>query len=132
MKPIVGMEAYVAPGSRFDKDQRAGEASNHMTLIAHNQKGYENLIKLTTLAYLEGFHYKPRVDKESLIKHSEGLTAFSGCLKGEIPTAIRLGDEAKALTLVDEYKISPHVLKVNESLIESIDYSLQFTESSIL
>ncbi len=121
IKPIVGMEAYVAPGSRFDKDQRAGEASNHMTLIAHNQKGYENLIKLTTLAYLEGFHYKPRVDKESLIKYAEGLTAFSGCLKGEIPTALRLGDEEKALKLVDDYK---NIFGKENFYIEIMDHGL--------
>jgi DNA polymerase-3 subunit alpha len=122
MKPIVGMEAYVAPGSRFDKDQRAGEASSHMTLIAHNQRGYENLIKLTTLAYLEGFHYKPRVDKESLVKYSEGLTAFSGCLKGEIPTALRLGDEAKALALLDEYK---NIFGKENFYIEVMDHGLE-------
>lgn len=121
VKPIVGMEAYVAPGSRFDKEARIGEASYHMTLVAHNQRGYENLIKLTSLAYLEGFHYKPRIDKESLIKYAEGLTAFSGCLKGEIPTAVRAQDDAKALSLIDDYK---NIFGKGNFYIEIMDHGL--------
>jgi DNA polymerase-3 subunit alpha len=78
IQPIIGMEAYVAPGSRFDKDQRLGEAAYHMTILAHSVEGYQNLLKLSSAAYLEGFHYKPRIDKEILGKHAKGLTAFSG------------------------------------------------------
>lgn len=86
IKPIIGIEAYVAPQSRFDKTAHGiKEASFHLTILARNEIGYHNLIKLTTASYLEGFYYKPRIDKELLAKHSEGLIGLSGCLKGEIP-----------------------------------------------
>lgn len=86
VKPIIGMEAYIAPGSRFDKQAHGiKEASFHLTLLAKNEVGYKNLMKLTTIGYLEGFYYRPRVDKEVLKNHSAGLIALSGCLKGEVP-----------------------------------------------
>ena len=88
IKPIVGMEAYKAEGSRFDKKKKMGADQFHLTLLAKDITGYKNLMKLTTLAHLEGFHYKPRVDFELLKKYGEGLIAFSGCLNGEIPSAI--------------------------------------------
>jgi DNA polymerase-3 subunit alpha len=68
IKPIIGMEAYIAPTSRYDKEQKLGEASYHITILAQNKVGYENLLKLSSAAYLEGFHYKPRIDKEILAK----------------------------------------------------------------
>lgn len=86
IKPIIGIEAYIAPHSRFDKTAHGiKEASFHITLLARNEVGYQNLLKLTTASYLEGFYYKPRIDKELLKKHHEGLIGFSGCLKGEVP-----------------------------------------------
>jgi len=86
IKPIIGIEAYIAPHSRFDKTAHGiKEASFHITLLARNEIGYQNLLKLTTASYLEGFYYKPRIDKEILKKHHEGLIGLSGCLKGEIP-----------------------------------------------
>ncbi len=86
IKPIIGIEAYIAPHSRFDKTAHGiKEASFHITLLARNEVGYQNLLKLTTASYLEGFYYKPRIDKEILKKHSKGLIGLSGCLKGEIP-----------------------------------------------
>ncbi len=96
IKPILGMEAYVAIGSRFDRQllknatngSRAKENYYHLTLLAENQTGWKNLIKISTLAHLEGFYYKPRADKELLEKHHEGLIAMSGCLGGEIPQLI--------------------------------------------
>lgn len=103
IKPILGMEAYIAPQSRFDKEKTMGAASNHLTLLAANNEGYRNLIKLSTLSYLEGFHYKPRIDKEILAKYSRGLIGFSGCLNGEIPKAIRNEDEKKVDELIDAY-----------------------------
>jgi DNA polymerase-3 subunit alpha len=85
IKPIIGMEAYVAPGSRFDKSAKGiKEASFHLTLLCRNELGYRNLMKLSTAAYLEGFYYRPRIDKELLKEHHEGLIAMSGCLKGEV------------------------------------------------
>ena len=86
IKPIIGMEAYVAPKSRFDRTAHGiKEASFHLTLLCRNEVGYKNLLKLTTASYLEGFYYRPRMDKELLAKHREGLIALSGCLKGEVP-----------------------------------------------
>lgn len=121
IKPIIGMEAYLSPTSRFDKDLRAGEASHHLTLIAKDRDGYENLIKLSTAAYMEGFHYKPRMDKEILSKHSKGLIAFSGCLKGEIPTALRLGNDAEAEKLLDGYQ---QIFGKENFYIEIMDHGL--------
>ena len=87
IKPIIGCEVYIAPDSRFNR--KAGEKSNyHLVLLAKNQTGYRNLIQLVTKAHLEGFYYKPRLDKELLQKHHEGLIALSSCISGEIPRLI--------------------------------------------
>lgn len=84
VKPILGIEAYIAPQSRFDRTAHGiKEASFHITLLVKNEIGYQNLLKLTTASYLEGFYYRPRIDKDLLKKHHEGLIALSGCLKGE-------------------------------------------------
>jgi DNA polymerase-3 subunit alpha len=101
IKPILGMEAYVAPRSR--KEKKGAESTYHLTLIAINERGFKNLMRLSTKAYLEGFYYKPRVDKEILGEHSEGLIALSGCLKGEIPTKILSGDMEGALKAALDY-----------------------------
>ncbi|MBU1366912.1 MAG: DNA polymerase III subunit alpha [Candidatus Omnitrophica bacterium] len=104
IKPIIGCEVYLARGSRFKKDYRSGEDSNfHLLLLAKDEGGYKNLIKLVSLGYLEGFYYKPRVDKELLYKYSKGLLGLSACLKGEIASAIISGDVNKAYKLADEY-----------------------------
>ena len=101
LNPIIGYEAYVAPGDRRDKKAaRMKEASFHLTLLAMNRKGFQNLLKLSTAAYLEGFYYKPRIDKPLLEAHSEGLICLSGCAASELSQYI-LGerhDEARALT----------------------------------
>lgn len=104
IKPIIGSEFYVATRSRFDKEARIDDKSFHLILLAKDQTGYENLIKLTTKAYLEGFYYKPRIDKELLEKHSQGLIAMSACLVGEIPRAIIGNDIKKAESLAQEYQ----------------------------
>jgi len=88
IKPIVGMEAYVAPGSRFDKNSRDHKYF-HLILLAANEQGYRNLMKLASLANLEGFYYKPRVDKEILRQYHEGIIASSACMSGEIPWILR-------------------------------------------
>ena len=104
VKPIVGCEVYVAPGGRFEKKAVEGaEGSYHLTLLVKNRTGYFNLIKLVSLAYLEGFYYKPRVDKELLTKYNEGLIALSGCLKGEISAHAGRGEMKKALRSAEEY-----------------------------
>ena len=95
INPIVGYEAYIAPGSRLRKD--AGgmkEASYHLTLLAQNRTGFQNLIKLASSAFLEGFYFKPRIDKELLEAHSEGLVCLSGCVSGELSRALLQAGEA--------------------------------------
>ncbi len=98
IKPIIGYEAYLAPQTRFSRDTNEEKGKRrHLTLLAKDREGYANLIKLATAAYLEGFYYKPRIDKEILSRHSKGLIALSGCLNGEIPRCILNNqlDEAK-------------------------------------
>ncbi|RKY42448.1 MAG: DNA polymerase III subunit alpha [Candidatus Makaraimicrobium thalassicum] len=86
IKPIIGCEIYMAPESRFDKTSHGIRgASYHLVLLAKNITGYRNLIDIVSIGYLEGFYYKPRVDKEVLARHSKGLIAMSACLKGEVP-----------------------------------------------
>ena len=80
IKPIIGLEAYMAPKSRKDREQIDGESAYHLLLLAQNREGYQNLIKLSSLSYREGFYYKPRIDKEILAEFSGGLIATSACL----------------------------------------------------
>ena len=87
VKPIIGCEAYVAATSRFDRSAEA-DRPNHIILLCENERGYRNLVKLASAAYTEGYYYKPRIDKELLARHAEGLIGFSGCLRGEIPSAL--------------------------------------------
>ena len=87
IKPIIGCEVYVAPTSRFDRTADA-DRPNHLLLLCENERGYRNLIKLASSAYLEGYYYKPRIDKDLLARHSEGLISFSACLKGEVASAL--------------------------------------------
>ena len=101
IKPIIGCELYVAPGSRFDKSPSSiGETARHLIVLVKNMQGYKNLMKLTTAGYLEGFYYRPRVDKELLKECHEGLIASSACLHGEIADQIVRGnmEEAKKTT----------------------------------
>ena len=105
VKAIIGCEAYMAPGSRLAKD--SGLAHNdyyHLILLAQNLKGYQNLVKLVSKAYLEGFYYKPRMDKEILQQHSEGLIALSGCLSGEVAYLIGQKDLEGATRVAGEYR----------------------------
>jgi len=90
IKPIVGLEAYVSPGSRFEK--KTGDWPYHLTLLAKDESGYSNLLKLSSLSHLEGFYRKPRVDRELLERYSEGLIVLSGCPSGELLSKIRGGD----------------------------------------
>ncbi len=101
MKPILGCEAYVTPNSMHQKRPNIDNKRFHLVLLAKNEEGYRNLVKLTTKAYLEGFYYKPRMDKELLRKHSKGLIGLSACIGGEVPQAILKGkpDEAEKLAL---------------------------------
>lgn len=106
IKPLIGCEVYVAPGSRFDRATApAGQETNHhLLLLAQNLKGYKNLLKLVTAGYQEGFYYKPRVDKEILQRHSEGLIAMSACLHGEIPRLLLAGQGGAAREVAAWYR----------------------------
>jgi DNA polymerase-3 subunit alpha len=103
VKPIVGIEAYMAQGSRLDRhpDRRG---SNHLVLLAKNATGYRNLLKLTTSSFLEGYYYKPRIDRELLSKHAEGLICLSACLNGEINEQILGKKEREAEGIARTYK----------------------------
>lgn len=104
VKPIIGMQTYVAPGSRFERQTHGiKEASFRLTLLAKDEKGYQNLMKLSSMGYLEGFYYKPRVDKESLAKYSEGLIALSGDYKGEVPYYLLYDQPDDAKRALGEY-----------------------------
>ena len=104
IKPIIGVETYVAPRTINDKETGIDDKKYHLVLLAKNNTGYKNLIKLITKANLEGFYYKPRVDKELLKKYSEGLIAMSACMSGEIPRAILTRDFKRAEELIQTYK----------------------------
>ena len=106
IKPILGCEVYVAPGSRFEKKSSHGgrDVYHHLVLLAKDETGYKNLIKLVTEGHLTGFYYKPRVDKELLAQHKQGLIAMTACLAGEIPELIVQDEFDKARQVVDWYK----------------------------
>ncbi|MGZ6274644.1 MAG: PHP domain-containing protein, partial [Syntrophales bacterium] len=105
IKPIIGCELYVAPKSRFDKNaQAAGEGSHHLLVLVKDRQGYKNLMQLVTAAYLEGFYYRPRVDKELLARYSEGLIALSACLHGEIASLLLKRNKEAASGVASDYK----------------------------
>ena len=115
VKPIIGIEAYIAPGSRHDRkrvkwaeggedDVSGGGAYTHMTILAYNNNGMGNLFKLSSLASLEGYYYKPRMDRELLQQYSGGLIATTGCPGGEIQTRLRMGDYAGAKKAAGDYQ----------------------------
>ncbi len=104
IKPIIGVEAYVANRSRLQKEPQIDNKRYHLTLLAKDLTGYQNLIRLTTSAHLEGFYYKPRVDKDLLRQHAEGLICLSGCPGSELGRAIQHGDKEKAEAIVLEYQ----------------------------
>ena len=115
VKPIIGIEAYIAPGSRHDRkrvkwaqggedDVSGGGAYTHMTILASNNTGMSNLFKLSSLASLEGYYYKPRMDRELLAGHASGLIATTGCAGGEIQTRLRMGDYAGARKAAADYQ----------------------------
>ncbi len=104
IKPIIGIEAYIAPNGRKDR-QKVGirDSSNHLVLLCENNAGYQNLLKLATIGYTEGFYYRPRIDKEILAELNEGLICTSGCLKGEICTFLMRAETEKAARIAEEY-----------------------------
>jgi len=132
IKPIIGIEAYVAPESRFDKrrvkwaeggedDVSAGGAYTHMTILAENNEGLSNLFKLSSLASLEGFYYKPRVDRELLSRYASGLIGTTGCAGGEIQTRLRMGAYSEALKAASEMK---DIFGADNFFLELMDHSI--------
>lgn len=106
IKPIIGCEMYVAPGGLQNKNNTAiDKTRNHLILLVKNEIGYKNLMKLISIAHLEGFYYKPRIDREILRKYSDGLIASSACTEGEVPSAIINGKYEEAKNLAEEYEI---------------------------
>jgi DNA polymerase III subunit alpha len=122
VKPIIGCEAYIAPGSHKDRPGSRRDAAYHFTLLAENETGYRNLVKLVTAAHLEGFHYAPRIDKELLAAHSAGLIGLSGCLAGEINSAIQANNLEKAKQSGAEYR---DILGAENFFMELHDHGME-------
>ena len=104
VKPVLGCEVYVAPRTMADRSPRVDDSPFHLVLLAENEEGYRNLLKLVSMGYTEGFYYKPRVDKEVLAAHSRGLIALSGCIAGEVASRVLAGSPEKALQAAMEYR----------------------------
>lgn len=122
IKPIIGCELYVSPTDRFDRSfKSAGTACNHLLVLCENETGYYNLCKLSTAGYLEGFHYKPRVDDALLAKHHEGLIATSSCLAGRIPQALNDDDIDAANAHIRNYI---EIFGRDNFLIELMDHGM--------
>src|SRR5437762_976775 len=122
VKPIIGCEVYVAPRSHKDRPPSRRESAYHFTLLAENETGYRNLVKLVTAAHLDGFHYAPRIDKEMLALRSEGLIGLSGCLAGEINSAIQSNNIEKAKQSAAEYR---DILGAENFFVELHDHGME-------
>ncbi|MFV9511202.1 DNA polymerase III subunit alpha [Tepidibacillus sp. LV47] len=131
MKPIIGVEAYITSGHRTDRISRQEQKIYHLVLLAENETGYKNLLKLTSFAHLEGFYYKPRIDKELLKEYHDGIIALSACLKGEINDHLLQGQYEKAKEVALEYQsifgkenfyleIQDHGLSEQKRLLEGL------------
>jgi len=132
VKPIIGIEAYVAPESRFEKkrvqwadggddDVSGGGAYTHMTILAENNHGLANLFKLSSLASLEGYYYKPRMDRELLSKYADGLIATTGCPGGEIQTRLRMGNYKEAMRAASDYR---DIFGAHNFFLELMDHGI--------
>jgi DNA polymerase-3 subunit alpha len=120
IKPIIGCEVYITPGSRFEKDPEQ-KSINHLVLLASTNEGYANLMKLVSAAYLEGFYYKPRIDKEILARHAKGLIGLSACLKGEVAAHLLHGQFETALKSADDYR---QIFSPGAFYIEVMDHGI--------
>ncbi|MGH7983392.1 MAG: DNA polymerase III subunit alpha [Candidatus Udaeobacter sp.] len=122
VKPIIGCEAYIAAGSHKDRPGSRRDSAYHFTLLAQNEAGYRNLVKLITAAHLDGFHYAPRIDKELLSAHAAGLIGLSGCLAGEINSAIQANNLEKAKQSAAEYR---DILGPENFFLEMHDHGME-------
>ena len=102
--PVIGMEGYLARRGMADRDPRLDRSPYHMLLLAQNMTGYKNLLKMASAAQLEGYYYRPRIDKEFMAEHAEGIIATSGCLAAEIPRMVADGDDQRARELIGWYQ----------------------------
>lgn len=127
VKPILGVEAYVAPRTRFDKEAHVDATRFHLILLAKNETGWKNILQLVTKSNLEGFYYKPRIDKELITEHHEGVICLSACMSGEIPKLLSRGQDAEAEKLACWYRdlfkedfyleIQQHMTPIREKMI---------------
>jgi DNA polymerase-3 subunit alpha len=122
IKPIIGCEAYIAPRSHKDRSTTPGASAYHFTLLAQNETGYRNLVKLISTAHLDGFHYRPRIDKELLAAHAEGLIGLSGCLASEVNSALQSDNLEKARQSAAEYR---DILGAENFFVELHDHGMQ-------
>ena len=124
IKPILGYEAYVAPGRRQDRETLPGsqDAGHHLVLLVADERGYRNLLRLATTAYLDGFYYRPRIDKEVLAEHAEGLIGLSACLQGEVPRRLLAGDSDGARRAVAQYR---EILGPENFYLEVQDHAIE-------
>jgi len=129
IKPIIGVEAYVAPRGHLDKAGRQDANPYHLILLAYNNVGYHNLMKLVTIAQLEGYYYKPRVDRELLTQYHEGLIALSGCAGGEVASNIRSGNLAEAESVVRWYS---ETFGEGNYYLELQDHAHQWDEQRVI
>lgn len=138
IKPLIGVEAYLARRTRFDRDSQRDTKPYHMLLLAENQGGYQNLLKLSSEAMLNGYYYRPRIDRDLMAEHAEGIIATSGCLAAEIPRAVETGNDERALELIGWYQDVfgkdnfflelqehdiPEIHKLNKWLVDHADYA---------
>ena len=103
VKPIIGCEVYITSGSHFERGIKERDNQYHLILLAENNEGYQNLMKLVSIAHLEGFYYKPRIDKDVLRKYSKGIIGLSACIAGEIPSHVIRGELGTAEKCLQEY-----------------------------
>ncbi len=122
IKPILGCEMYIAPGSRFERKSHNKNYAYHLVLLAKNNEGYANLCRLSSKAYLEGYYYKPRIDKELLKEHSEGLIGLSACLQGEIAKLCTQNQIDKAVKVAEEYS---SIFREDDFYLEIMDHGIE-------
>jgi len=132
VKPILGMEAYLAPGSRYEKSGGGGDVKNekyfHMTMVAASDQGWRNLVKLASRASLEGYYYKPRVDRELLSEYAEGIIATTGCASGEVNRLLQAGQVAQARQALSDYR---DIFGAGNFYVELMDHGLDIERRTL-
>ena len=127
VKPIIGCEVYIAPGSHKERSGSQSEEAFHFTLLARDRTGYRNLLKLVSIAHLDGFHHKPRIDRELLATNAAGLIGLSGCLEGEINMALSADETGKARQAIADYR---DILGIDNFFLELQNHGLEQQEKN--